>query len=92
MTTLVRDFEVRRMVKFEGSGSLKAFCDLAIGDQFLVKGLRVVQGKHGLFVSFPRQQGKDSKWYNHVEALTKEVKEDIDRVVLDSYQQQFGAE
>ena len=76
---------VERLVKFDGEGSLKAFCDLAIGKAFLVKGLRVVNGKNGLFVSMPRQQGKDSKWYDNVVALTKEAKQEVGRVVLEAY-------
>ena len=77
---------VKRLVKFDGEGSLKAYVDLVIGDLFLIKGLRVVEGKNGLFVSMPRQQGKDNKWYDTVVALTKEAKEGVGRVVLEAYQ------
>ncbi len=84
------DLSVKRLVKFDGEGSLRAYCDLAIGDGFLVKGLRVVEGKRGLFVSMPRQQGKDHKWYDSVETLTKEVKTAVDRAVLDAYQQELS--
>ena len=79
---------VKRLVKFDGEGTLRAFCDLAIDELFLVKGLKVVEGKRGLFVSMPRQQGKDTKWYDSVLALTKEAKADVDRVVLRAYQQE----
>ncbi len=78
---------VGRLVRFEGPGSVRAYCDLNIGGAFLIKGLRVVDGKKGLFVSMPRQQGKDAKWYDNVVALTKEAKEEVERVVLDAYQQ-----
>ena len=88
MATLTGELEVRRMVKFEGSGSLKAFCDLAIGEQFLVKGLRVVEGKHGLFVSMPREQGKDRKWYDSVVALNREAKDEVNRAVLEAYRRE----
>ena len=56
-------FQVKRLVRFEGEGTVKAYCDLAIGSLFLIRGLRIVQGKNGMFVSMPRQQGKDQKWY-----------------------------
>ena len=82
------ELSVKRLVKFDGEGTLKAFCDLAIDELFLVKGLKVVEGKRGLFVSMPRQQGKDTKWYDSVLALTKEAKADVDRVVLQAYQQE----
>ncbi len=81
------DLTVKRMVKFDGEGSLKAFCDLAIGELFLIRGLRVVEGKNGLFVSMPRQQGKDRRWYDNVSPLTEEAKNAVGRVVMDAYQQ-----
>ena len=87
MTSVGNELSVQRMVKFDGEGSLKAFCDLAIGDAFLIKGLRVVEGKKGLFVSMPRQQGKDAKWYESVVALTKEAKDEVSRAVLGAYRQ-----
>ena len=88
MESLATDLAVKRLVKFDGDGSLKAYCDVAIGDLFLIKGLRVVEGKKGLFVSMPRQQGKDGKWYDNVVALTTESKNEVGRVVLEAYQQE----
>jgi DNA-binding cell septation regulator SpoVG len=51
--------------------------------------LRVVDGKNGVFVSMPRQQGKNNKWYDMV-AMNKENKElkaEVERVVLEAFQQ-----
>lgn len=81
------ELEVKRLVRFDGGSSLKAYVDLSINNQFLIKGLRVVEGKSGLFVSMPRQQGKDSKWYDSVVALDKEVRKAVGRVVLEAYEQ-----
>ena len=77
---------VKRLVRFDGGGTVRAYCDVAIAGAFLIKGLRVVEGKNGLFVSMPRQQGKDHKWYDSVVALTKEAKTDVGRVVLEAYE------
>ena len=92
METAVMDLSVKRLIRFDGEGSLRAFCDMAIGEQFLIKGVRVVEGKNGLFVSMPRQRGKDSKWYDQFTALTKEAKEEMFRVVLEAYEQQGDAQ
>ena len=81
-------FSIKRINRFEGEGSLKAFCDLEIGEKFLVKGLRVVEGKNGLFVSMPQQQGKDGNWYDTVFPLSKEVRQQISDLVLSAYQAQ----
>jgi len=82
------DLSVKRLLKFDGIGTLKAYCDLVIEEQFLIKGVRVIAGKNGLFVSMPRQQGKDQKWYDSVVALTKEAKAEVGRVVLEAYKQE----
>ena len=81
------ELTVQRLIRYEGEGSLRAFCDLAVGDLFLIKGLRVVEGKNGLFVSMPRKQGKDGKYYDNVVALTKDAKKETDRVVLEAFRQ-----
>jgi stage V sporulation protein G len=77
--------EVVRLHKLEGTGSTKAFCDLSILGTLVVKGLRVVEGEKGLFVSMPREEGKDGKWYNTVIPLKREVKDEIDKLVLEAY-------
>ncbi len=77
--------EVARLHRMDGEGSLKAFCDINLCDSFVVKGLRVVEGKGGLFVSMPREQGKDGKWYNTFMPLSKEVREELDKAVLEAY-------
>ena len=88
METLAPELSVKRLMRFDGDGSLKAYCDLAIGEAFLIKGLRVVSGKNGLFVSMPRQQGKDRKWYDNIVLLNKQIKQNVDRVVLEAYQEE----
>ena len=77
--------EVVRIHKLDGTGSTKAFCDLSVLDMFVVKGLRIVAGEKGLFVSMPREEGKDGKWYNTVIPLKREIKDEIERLVLEAY-------
>ena len=77
--------EVSRIHKLEGSGATKAFCDISIADSFMVRGLRIVEGKDGLFVCMPREEGKDGKWYNTVIPLKRDVKDIVERIVLEAY-------
>ena len=90
MSTGTCELAVKRVIRPGGSGSIKAFCDVAVGEAFLIKGVRVVDGKKGLFVSMPRQQGKDTKWYDVVMPLTDAMKGELNRVVLEAYQQDSG--
>ncbi len=76
---------VKRMTKLDGSGAIKAFCDVAIGEAFLVKSFKVVDGKKGLFVSMPREQGKNGQWYDSVVPLSREAREKLSTIVLEAY-------
>ena len=78
--------EVAHIRKFDGKGSLKAFADIVIGGSFLVRGMRIVEGKNGIFVSMPREQGKDGKWYDNVLPITKEAREELVEVLLGAYE------
>ena len=77
--------KVERIHPLEGTGPTKAFCDLNILDTFIVKGLRIVEGKEGLFVSMPREQGRDGKWYDTFFPSSMELRKGLQELVLDHY-------
>ena len=77
--------EVSRIHKLDGTGATKAFADIIIEGSISILGLRVVEGKDGLFVAMPREEGKDGKWYSVVVPLKREIKDEIERIVLEEY-------
>jgi len=83
MSTL--EVEVKRVIRLNGNGPTQAFCDVAIDGSFLIKGVKVVNGKKGQFVSLPREQGKNGQWYDTVVPLTKEARDRLSEVVLEAY-------
>lgn len=50
----------------------KAFIDLELDKTLVIKGLTLVEGKEGLFLSFPSKKGKDGNFYNSVYSLDNE--------------------
>ena len=76
--------EVSRIHRIEGDSKIKAFVDISVGS-LVIKGLRIVNGVNGLFVSMPRHQGKDGKWYNTVYPLNKEKHQELSELVLGLY-------
>jgi stage V sporulation protein G len=79
------DLKVVRLHRFDGESKTKAFVDVAIGD-FVVKGLRVVQGQKGLFLAMPQEKSKDGKYYSSFYAVTKEAKQVLADTVLSAYE------
>lgn len=80
---------VQRIHKLANGKSLKAFADITVNDALLIKGVLVMDGKKGLFVSMPREQSlKDKKWYDSVRCLRPGVKEEITEKVLEAYKKE----
>lgn len=76
---------VARIHRLNSNSPVKAFADIKINESLLIKGLRVVQSAKGLFVSMPQEKSKDSKWYDTILPLSKEVRAEIVSKVLNSY-------
>ena len=77
--------DVVRLHKLEDNGSsLKAFADVLIGE-VLVKGVRVAEGRNGLYAALPKTQGKDGKWYETVKIINDELKQEMQEAVLEAY-------
>ena len=88
MDVSVMDIQVQRMYRFETDRPLKAFADIVVNDALLIKGVRILEGKKGIFVSMPQELAKDNKWYDTVRCLTQEVREQISKVVLSAYNEE----
>lgn len=57
---------------YSGNSKTKAFIDLELDNTLVIKGLTLVEGEDGLFLSFPSKKGKDGKYYKSVYSLDKE--------------------
>ena len=85
MATETIEIKVLKVHRMDGENRIKAFVDISINDALLIKSLRIVQGKNGLFVSMPTEQGKNEKWYERVRCLNKDIREEIANTVLAAY-------
>ena len=78
-------FKVTRLHRLDGASRVKAFVDIIVNEALLLKGMKVLQGQNGLFVSMPQEKSKDNKYYDTISPLTKEAKENITSVVMNAY-------
>lgn len=71
---------------FESAKSnTKAFIELKLDNVLIVKGLSLVEGEKGLFLSYPSSKGKDGKYYNTVYSLDKDWREKLENVCIKKY-------
>ena len=70
-------------------GNVKAIASVSLDGKYVVKGLKVMDGRKGLFVSMPQESyiGEDGqkRYSNTFFALTNAAKMELQEVVLDAY-------
>ena len=66
------------------TSKVKAFVDISVGD-FVVKGLRIIEGKKGLFLGMPQKNSKDNRWYKIFYPKTKESAQMLKDSVLEAF-------
>lgn len=70
-------------------GSCLADASVCLDDCFAVKGVRIVNGSNGPFVSMPSYKSRDG-YKDICFPCTKEFRQEFDSAVLDAYQQQLA--
>jgi stage V sporulation protein G len=66
--------------------SLKAFADVVLNDQFLIRGLRVMDGEYGLFVAYPTDPFFKGDEYRDICCpIARNLREHIENCVLEKY-------
>lgn len=72
--------------KYESANSnTKAFIELKLDEVLIVKGLTLVKGRNGLFLSFPSSKGKDKNYYNSVYSLDRDWKAQLEEACIKKY-------
>lgn len=71
-------------------GETKALANIVLNDQLLIRGLRVVEGCNGLYVSFPKELcGNTPRAV--LFPVTRQLREHIENCVLEKYQAAIGS-
>ena len=64
---------------------LKAFVNVTFDDDFVVRGMKVIEGRKGLFVAMPSRKGKDGTFRDIAHPINNEMRKKLEKVVLDEY-------
>jgi stage V sporulation protein G len=75
-----------------GEERLKAYATIVLDDCFLVRNLRLIQGKKGLFVAMPNRRTKEGSYRDVAHPITRDLRERIERAVIEAYEQLRGSE
>ncbi len=87
------DIKVKHMNVFENRDDhLLGICDLTLGGEWAVRGVRIVQGQNGPFVSLPSHQNGKGEYQDIAYPTTKEGRDELNKAVLGRYQREIAAE
>ena len=68
-------------------GHVKALAQVVLNDQLVIRGLRVMDGMNGLFVSYPLDPFYKGEDFRSVcNPITRQLREHIENCVLEKYQ------
>lgn len=70
---------------YDGSSKTKAFIELCLDKTLVIKGLTLVEGSQGLFLSFPSAKGKDGKYYNTIYSMDKKFTGQLEDTCIKKY-------
>jgi stage V sporulation protein G len=66
--------------------SLKAYASITLDREFVVKGLKVINGKKGLFVVMPSRKLPDGTFKDIAHPLNTSVRKQIEEMVIAKFQ------
>lgn len=70
---------------YDGNSKTKAFIELVLDNTLVIKGMTLVEGSKGLFLSFPSIKGKDGKYYNSIYSMDKEFTGQLEEACIKKY-------
>ena len=70
--------------------ALKAFCNVTIND-FAVRGIRLMEGKNGCFVSMPSYRNKNGEWQDQIYITDRQVLHRITEACKEEYRKAIHA-
>ena len=75
--------EVR--VNLQEEEALKAFVSITFDDEFVVRGLKVIQGEKGRFVAMPARRRGDGSFQDVAHPINKEMRQYLEACVMQAY-------
>lgn len=79
-------------VNSKKGSNLVAFGSITFDDLFVVSGLKLVEGKNGLFLSMPASQDQDGEYHDIAFPLSKDFRDEMTEAMIEAYQDTLDEE
>ncbi len=72
-------------ISLRDEDKLKAFVNITFNDVFVVRGLKVISGKNGLFVCMPSRQLENGTYKDIAHPISNEFRQALENNILTEY-------
>lgn len=72
-------------VNLRDEEKLKAFVNITFDDVFVIRGLKIIEGKEGLFVCMPSRKLEDGTYKDIAHPITNEFRRLMETQILDEF-------
>lgn len=68
---------------------LKGFANVTFDDAFVIRGMKIIQGNTGYFVSMPSRKRPDGSYQDIAHPINKDMRQLIEAKVLEAYEEEL---
>jgi stage V sporulation protein G len=65
---------------------LKAYVTITLNDCFIIRDLKVIQGKSGMFVAMPSKKTRDGSFKDIAHPLNSDTRQQMEDLILEAYE------
>jgi stage V sporulation protein G len=84
---IVEITEIRLTIRNEER--LKAFANITFDDAFVIRGLKVINGNKGLFVSMPSRRRSDGSYQDVAHPINTQMRRHLEQMVIEAYEDEI---
>ena len=79
----ITDVRVRKVSK---EGKMKAVVSITLDNEFVVHGIKVIEGEKGLFIAMPSRKAGDGEYRDIAHPINSETRDKIQKIILEKYE------
>ncbi len=76
--------EVRITLRDEAK--LKAYANITFDDAFVIRGVKIIEGRKGLFISMPSRKDAKGQYRDIAHPINNEMREKMQQRILEEYE------
>ena len=68
---------------------LRGFANVTFDNAFVVRGMKIIQGNSGYFVSMPSRKRPDGTHQDIAHPVNRDMRNDLEKAVLEAYEEEL---